>query len=375
MVKVFLLKEEVHTIDENLIPSFRKLCEQVGYRTHYNQSNYSLYLKPWLDGKRFIIQLENQNKKEILSRLEQLLAPYGADIDTSITTKGDLFFLLQFSNQDHIEIQYFTSHNEGEKELAKMLHHSLLEHFPEKNIKLNSLWKPFANEKQKKLLAKIHSPAVVLNLPHVISTEEVAQSILRTILTYYHVPILLPQNQAPEVWEGIILQVLEINKQKMFEQPQPEPDIKNVKLEEKHEPEIHETEFKDVKTEEKHIAEVKDKKEEKSDPLPPPKIEPIPVESFSPFPSIQNIASNKIQSEKSPAQIIQERIKELQSKGQHSVQKKQAKNQPQPAWKQFAFAKKSTNPNTQPIIDPFNKKQSKKSNAALKTIDPFRKGR
>src|SRR5690606_504410 len=102
---------------------------------------------------------------------------------------------------------------------------------------------------------------------------------------------------------------------------------------------------------------------------------------------------------KSPAQIIKERIKELQSKARpnqiplqhnqpltnpmnpHTIQMNQTKNnsdpwaalKSHPKWQQSSFMRKPTNNKNGPIIDPFNKKKTKNTNQNPTTIDPFSK--
>ncbi|HBI05235.1 MAG TPA: hypothetical protein DDY49_14545 [Paenibacillaceae bacterium] len=395
MVKVFLFKEQVYSVDEDLLPSFRKLCEQVGYRTHYNHSNLSLYLKPWLDGKRIIIQLKKDHKQDMISRLENLLTPYGADIESTHDTKGDLFFYLQFSNQEQLEILYSSSHNKGGKELANSLYTSFLEYYPQKVAKPISLWNPFSNDKHKKLLGKIYCPAIIINLPNSISTEDINQGILQGILHYYKVPILLPQNNSPKIWEEIILQVLEIKKQELFNhqeeknipipisttpvqiQPAPEPIP-----EPKYTPELE------------PVAQVQLT----------PELQPLPVEELPP---LQKAVPTLNKPTKSPQEIVQERINELKMQiksnpgalnNQNFVVNQEKLNQARinqarvnqtkmnqnpwdslkshPNWNQSSLMKKSTHNANGPIIDPFKQKKSKSnSNQFSNEVNPFGKGK
>lgn len=435
MVKVFLFKEQVYSIDEDLLPSFRKLCEQVGYRTQYNRSNFSLYLKPWLDGKRITIQLKKENKREIISRLENLLIPYGADLESTNDTKGDLYFYLQSSNQEQLEILYSSSHNEGGKELANSIYTSFLEHYPMKVAKPISLWNPFSHDKQKKLLAKIHCPAVIVNLPHSISIEAITQGILQGILNYYKVPILLPQNNSPKIWEQIILQVLEIKKQEIFDQKETEPTpVLQPTIPPQLAP-VHEPSFKLEPDPEPYF------KSEST-----PEVEPIPVEQLPPLK--ESVPAAMTQLSKSPTEIIQDRIKELkriarpnphlesisveqlpplqksesaaitqlskspQEKIQDRIKELQSLARPNPSainnqallteqartnqakmnqarinqdpwdslkshpnWNQSPFMRKHTNNANGPIIDPFKQKKSKNKNQSFTTVNPFSKGK
>lgn len=404
MVKVFLFKEQVYSIDDDLLPSFRKLCEQVGYRTHYNRSNFSLYLKPWLDGKRIVIQLKKDNKKEIISCLENLLIPYGANIETSNDTMGDLYFYLQLSNQEQLEILYSSSYNEGGKELANSLYTSFLEHYPMKVVKPISLWNPFSHDKQKKLLAKIHCPAIIINLPNSISVEDLTQGILQGILHYYKVPILLPQNNTPKIWEQIILQVLEIKKQELFlekEEPLPIPEP-SLKLQPTPKPEPTPELTPEPTPEPTPELTPEPEPEPVLQSQPAPELNPMPVEELPP---LEKTATALNKPTKSPQEIVQDRIKELQmiiktnpgalnnqnvmdqgKINQHSINQQAKMNQANmnqdpwtslkshPNWNQTSLMKKPPNNANGPIIDPFKRKRTG-NNQSSNTFNPFGKGK
>lgn len=437
MVKVFLFKEQVYSIDDDLLPSFRKLCEQVGYRTHYNRSNFSLYLKPWLDGKQIVVQVKKDNKKEIISRLENLLTPYGASIETSANTKGDLFLYIQSSNQEKLEILYSSSYNEGGKELANSLYTSFLEHEPMKIVKPISLWNPFSHDKQKKLLGKTHCPAVIINLPSSISIEDLTQGILQGILNYFKVPILLPQNNTPKIWEQIILQVLEIKKQELFcekepvqiSEPQPPIQLKHTP-EPKPEPEPVFQAQSVPEPEPEPLFQAQSVPEPEPEPVfqaqfvPKPEPEPLFQAQFVPerepipvekLPPLEKAIPEFNKGTKSPQEIVQERIKELQmqiktnpaalnsqtllmnqdklhqakmnqarinqaSMNQASMNQARMNQDPwdalksHPNWNQSSLMKKPPNNANGPIINPFKQKKPQ-NNQNLNTVNPFGKGK
>lgn len=415
MVKVFLLKEMMYSIEEDLLPSFRKLSEQVGYRTHYHKSSESLFLKPWLDGKRIILHLYNVPEKEINekilnipSKLEQLLSPYGPEIvfidkwkkgfslDQSTRflndTMGDIHLFLQKTKNDQTELIYVNSNFETSKSLATSIYHGFIQLPDVKISRPICLWNPFSQDKYRKMIAKVDKPAVLIKLPTVFSSESIIQGILQGILNYFHVPILLPQNQSPGIWEQIILQVLEFKKHHQLHSGEqlppievPEPILEEQLLEESNlvdevlpAKELHHSEQLTpiVQSEPAHdiVPLHLPTENPPQQPIPAEKLPPLaPAQPAAHLVNIKELIQARV-SQSVPNQKIIERLQSLQTN--HTQDHSWDSLISQGAWNQSPFMRSSSiQKQNGPTINPFAKKKQPNNPMSYTTINPFSKGK
>lgn len=247
-IDVFLRKEKVGNLQESNLFDFRLLCEQVGYRTDVLKNG--LYVRPWLEGKRLVIDLrDGENETDslrslrdcagrlpFLDMMQSILSAYG--METYILPQphfpskmdqrsrmanqagGDLYLLMQASpmvNKNRIHLWYGYSSLKQSKSLADCLYASLHALEQARVQKPSLLWKPWSSQRYNSLLKEINMPGVVIEYLYANedgnddwNVRQIASALCQGILAYFQVPVLSPSIHQPEIWELVAKYVLKI---------------------------------------------------------------------------------------------------------------------------------------------------------------------
>ncbi len=245
---VYLRKEKVGSIEESNLFDFRLLCEQVGYQTDVLKN--SLYVRPWLEGKRLVIDLQDgENETEdlkclrdyasrlpFLDMMQSILSAYGLEtyilpephfpsqIDrrSRMVNKagGDLYLLMQANpmvSKNRIHLWYGYSSLKQSKSLADCLYASL-HALEQANVQKPSLlWNPWSSRPYNNLLKEINMPGVVIKYLYADEDEndernvrQFASALCQGVLAYFQVPVLSPSIHQPEIWELVAKYVFKI---------------------------------------------------------------------------------------------------------------------------------------------------------------------
>lgn len=263
-VDVYLRKEKVGSIEESNVFDFRLLCEQVGYQTEVLKN--SLYVRPWLEGKRLVIDLPEREIQYYASRLpfldmiQSILSAYG--METYILSEpyfpsqsvrssrmankagGDLYLLIQansMASKNRIHLWYGYSFLKQSKSLADCLYASLHALEQAGMQKPSLLWNPWSSLPYKSLLEEINMPGVVIEYLYASGEEndernvrQFAAALCQGVLAYFQVPVLSPSIHPPEIWELVAKYVLKLPFAENFLQEESEVD----KIEPSLEPEM-----------------------------------------------------------------------------------------------------------------------------------------